>query len=197
LVDKIKDRVSQVVCADVTDERSMRTLNLSEVDVSVVALGDNIQTSILAVAMLRKLGAGRIIARATNSLHEHVLKEVGASEIIKVEEEMGALVASKITAHHVLNRYNFASGFSLVEVKVSKELAGKALVEAQLKQRYKINTVAIQKRVPEILEDGRPSFKIEINDNPMPMDIIYEDNILVVVGKDENIQRFLDRMEKN
>jgi len=42
LVDKIKDRVSQVVCADVTDERSMRTLNLSEVDVSVVALGDNI-----------------------------------------------------------------------------------------------------------------------------------------------------------
>ena len=98
LVDKIKDRVTHAQSLDVTDERAMRSINISDVDVAIVAMGDNIETSILAVAMLRNLGVGRVIARANNQLHEHVLREIGASEIIKVEEEMGEIVASKIVA---------------------------------------------------------------------------------------------------
>ena len=84
LVDKIKDRVTHAVAVDVTSERALRSINISDVDIAVVALGDNIEVSIMAVAMLRKLGAGRVIARATNPLHEHILEEIGASEIIKV-----------------------------------------------------------------------------------------------------------------
>lgn len=86
LVDKIKERVTHAIVVDVTDERAIRSQNISDVDVAIVAIGDNIETSILAVAMLRKLGVGKIIARATSKLHEHVLKEIGASEIVKVEE---------------------------------------------------------------------------------------------------------------
>ena len=96
LVDKIKDRTTHAVSLDVTDERSLRSVNISDVDTAVVAIGDNIQMSIMAVTMLRKLGVGRVIARATSKLHEHVLHEIGASEIIKVEEEMGEIIASKI-----------------------------------------------------------------------------------------------------
>ena len=93
LVDKIKDRVTHAVAINVKDERAMRSVNISDVDSAIVAIGDDIETSILAVAMLRKLGVGRVVARATTSLHEHVLREVGASEIIKVEEEMGEIMA--------------------------------------------------------------------------------------------------------
>ena len=85
LVDKSKDRVIHAVALDVTDQRSLSGVNISDVDVAVVAIGDNIQMSILAVTMLRKLGVGRVIARATSAIHEHVLHEIGASEIIKVE----------------------------------------------------------------------------------------------------------------
>ena len=84
LVDKIKDRVTQAVLLDVTDERALRALDISDVDVAIVAIGDNRENSIMAVAMLRKLGVGRVIARATDPLHEHVLAEIGASETIKV-----------------------------------------------------------------------------------------------------------------
>ncbi|MBL7663604.1 MAG: TrkA family potassium uptake protein [Bacteriovoracaceae bacterium] len=194
LVEKIKDRVTHAVCIDVTDERAARTINISDCDVAIVAIGDNIEMSILSVAMLRKLGVGRVIARATDKLHEHVLKEIGASEIIKVEEEMGEIIASKIVAPHVLQRYNFAAGYSIVEIKLGSSFAGKTLVESQIRQSYSLNIVAIQKRVPYVNEDGRASYRIEINDSPLPMDVIGEDDIIVLVGSEKNFNKLFDEI---
>lgn len=186
LVDKIKDRVTHAIAVDVTDEKSIRSTNISDVDVAIVAIGDDIKMSILAVTMLRKLGVGRIIARATNKLHEHVLKEIGASEIIKVEDQMGEIVASKIIAPHVLQRYNFAAGYSIVEIKLGKKYEGKTLVESQIRQNYSLNIVALQKRVPYITEEGKSAFKVEINDSPLPMDVIEADDVVVLVGSEDN-----------
>jgi trk system potassium uptake protein len=196
LVDKIKDRVTHAVQLDVTDERSLRSQNISDVDTAVVAIGDSIEMSIMAVAMLRKLGVGRVIARATSALHEHVLHEIGASEIIKVEEEMGEIIASKIVAPHVLQRYNFAAGYSIVELKLGKKFEGRTLVESKIRQNYSLNIVALQKRVPFISEDGKSAYRVEINDCPMPMDVIEADDIVVLVGSEKNFNKlFADLAE--
>jgi len=189
LVDNLKDRVTHAVALDVTNERSLRSVNISDVDVAVVAIGDNIANSIMAVAMLRKMGVGRVIARATSTVHEHVLEEIGASEIIRVEEEMGEIVASNIVAPHVLERYDFAAGYSVMEVKLGRKFAGKTLVESKIRQNYSLNIVALQKKIPYITEDGKAAFKFEINDCPMPMDIIEEDDVVVVVGSEKNFNR--------
>lgn len=197
LVEKIKDRVAHAICADVTDERAIRSTNISDVDVAIVAIGDNIEMSIMAVAMLRKLGVGKIIARATTKLHEHVLKEVGASEITKVEEEMGEIVATKIVAPHVLQRYNFAAGYSIVELKLGKKFEGKTLVESQIRQNYSLNIVALQKKVPYITEEGKSAFRVEINDSPLPMDIIEPDDVVVLVGSEINFNRLFAYLDEN
>ncbi|MBF0207362.1 MAG: TrkA family potassium uptake protein [Oligoflexia bacterium] len=189
LVIKIKDRVTHAICLDVTDERSLRSINIADVDVAVVAIGDNIEMSILSVAMLRKLGVGRVIARATNQLHEHVLREIGASEIIKVEEEMGEIIASKIVAPHVLQRYNFAAGYSLVELKLGKKFSGKTIAETQMRQEYSLNIISILKRVPLINEEGKATYKIKVNENPLPMDVIDAEDIVVLVGNEVNFNR--------
>jgi len=197
LVEKIKDRVTHAVIIDVTDERSLRSVSISDVDVAVVAIGDDIQMSILAVTMLRKLGVGRVIARATSALHEHVLHEIGASEVIKVEEEMGEIIASKIIAPHVLQRYNFAAGYSIVEIKLGKKFEGKTLVESKIRQNYSLNIVALQKRIPFIDEDGRADWRVEINDCPMPMDVIESDDIVVLVGSEKNFNRLFSDLQDN
>jgi trk system potassium uptake protein TrkA len=197
LVDRIKDRATHAVALDVTDERSLRSVNISDVDTAVVAIGDNIQMSIMAVAMLRKLGVGRVIARATSSLHEHVLREIGASEIVKVEEEMGEIIASKIIAPHVLQRYNFAAGYSIVELRLGKKFEGKTLVESRIRQNYNLNIVALQKRVHYINEEGRASYKVEINDSPMPMDVIESEDIVVLVGNDQNFNNLFAELAES
>ncbi|OIQ16804.1 MAG: hypothetical protein BM556_14175 [Bacteriovorax sp. MedPE-SWde] len=196
LVEKIKDRVTHAVSLDVTDERSLRSVNISDVDVAVVAIGDHIEMSIMAVSMLRRLGVGRVIARATSGLHEHVLHEIGASEIIKVEEEMGEIMASKIIAPHVLQRYNFAAGYSIVEIELGQKFEGKTLVESKIRQNYSLNIVALQKKVPYIAEDGKSAYRKEINDCPMPMDVIESDDIVVLVGSESNFNKlFADLAE--
>ncbi len=197
LVNKIKERVTHAVVLDVTDERSLRSQNISDVDTAVVAIGDHIEMSIMAVAMLRKLGVGRVIARATSALHEHVLHEIGASEIIKVEEEMGEIIASQIIAPHVLQRYNFAAGYSIVELKLGKKFEGKTLVESKIRQNYSLNIVALQKRVAYIAEDGKSSFKVEINDCPMPMDILESNDIVVLVGSEKNFNKLFADLSEN
>lgn len=197
LVEKIKDRVTHAVCLDVTDERALRSINISDIDVAVVAIGDNIEMNIMAVTMLRKLGVGRVISRATTKLHEHVLREIGASEIVKVEEEMGEIIASKIAAPYVLQRYNFAAGYSIVEIKLGKNFEGRTLVESQIRQNYSLNIVALQKRVPFINEDGKSDFKVEINDSPLPMDIIESDDIVVLVGSDKNFNRLFAELAES
>lgn len=196
LVDRIKDRVSHAICIDVTQERSLRAVNISDVDTAVVAIGDNIEMSIMSVAMLRKLGVGRVVARATSPMHEHVLREIGASEIIKVEEEMGEIVASKIAAPHVLQRYNFAAGYSIVELKLGKAFEGKTLVESQIRQNYSLNIVALQKRVPYISEEGKAAYRVVINDSPLPMDVIEADDIVVLVGSEKNLDRLFQDLEE-
>ncbi|ATH09019.1 hypothetical protein BIY24_14000 [Halobacteriovorax marinus] len=196
LVDKIKDRVTHAVSLDVTEERSLRSVNISDVDVAVVAIGDHIEMSILAVTMLRRLGVGRVIARATSTLHEHVLQEIGASEIIKVEEEMGEIIASKIVAPHVMQRYNFSAGYSIVELKLGKKFEGKTIVESKIRQSYNLNVVALQKKIPYIAEDGKSAYRVEINDCPMPMDVIESDDIIVLVGSEKNFNKlFADLVE--
>ncbi len=197
LVDKIKDRVTQAVSLDVTDERALRSQNISDVDVAIVAIGDNRENSIMAVAMLRKLGVGRVLARATDPLHEHVLMEIGASETIKVEEEMGEIIASKIIAPHVLQRYNFAAGYSIVELKIGKKYAGKTLVESKIRQNYNLSIVALQKRLPYITEDGKASYRVEINDCPMPMDVIDQDDVIVLVGSEKNFNKLFTDISEN
>ena len=196
LVEKIKDRVTHAVTMDVTDERSLRSMNISDVDTAVVAIGDHIEQSIMAVTMLRKLGVGRVIARATSVIHEHVLHEIGASEIIKVEDAMGEIIASQIVAPHVLQRYNFAAGYSIVELKLGKKFEGKTLVESKIRQSYSLNIVALQKKIPYITEDGKAAFRVDINDCPMPMDVIESDDIVVLVGSEKNFNKlFADLAE--
>jgi trk system potassium uptake protein len=197
LVERIKDRVTHAVAIDVTDERALRSISISDMDVAVVAIGDDIQMSILTVTMLRKLGVGRVIARATSNLHEHVLHEIGASEVIKVEEEMGEIIASKIIAPHVLQRYNFAAGYSIVEIKLGKKFEGKTLVESKIRQSYALNIVALQKRIPFIDEDGRADWRVEINDCPMPMDVIESDDVVVLVGSERNFNKLFADLQEN
>ena len=196
LVDKIKDRVAHAVCLNVTDERSLRSVNISDVDVAIVGIGDNVEMSVMAVAMLRKLGVGRVLARATSALHQHVLEEIGASDIIMVEEEMGEIIASQIIAPHVLQRYNFAAGYSIVEVRLGKKFEGRSLVESKIRQNYNLNIVALQKKKPYITDEGKSAFKVEINDCPMPMDIIEPNDVVVLVGSEKNFNRLFGDLEE-
>ena len=63
-------------------------------------------------------------------------------------------------------------------------------------EQYNLNVVALQKKVPYITEEGKSAFKIEINDTPMPMDVVEADDVIVLVGSNHNFNRLFADLEE-
>ena len=188
-VEEIKDYVAQAICLDSTDEDAMRAAGLEDVDAAIVGAGENLELSVLATAILKKLGVPHIVARAASNLHAQILERVGATRVINVEEQMGEQVARSIIAPEIHEQFPLATGHSLAEVVPRPEFIGQSIGKINFRQQYGVNIIAIQKRQPVVTAEGKNSFQILINDLPKPTDVIEDHDVLVVVGSDENIEK--------
>lgn len=183
----IKDRVSEAISLDATNESALRDIGIAEVDAAVVGIGANIEENIMVTTLLRRMGVTRVISRAMSNLHEKILEEVGASKVIRIEEQMGEEVARWLIAPHVMQQVRFASGYSLVELKPKKEFIGQTIEELRFRQKHQVNIAALQKRIRSIDDDGKSIYRIETKSPPDPDDIVGENDILVLVGMDSAI----------
>jgi trk/ktr system potassium uptake protein len=144
LVDEIKDLVSQAVCLDSTDEKALRAVGVQDVDAAVVAIGVNIEASILTTALLRRLGVSRVIGRAMTKLQGQILQEVGAKKVVYLEDQMGEQVAHSLIAPHVRERITLGTGHSLVELMPRKAFIGRTLAEIDFRAKYGVNIIATE-----------------------------------------------------
>jgi trk system potassium uptake protein TrkA len=188
-VEEIKDSVSAALILDSTDEQAMQATELGNVDAAVVALGDKQEEAILTTAILKKLGISHVVARAINIQYADILRTVGAHKVIIIEESMGEMVAKRLLSPEVYQHVVLTTGHSLVEIAVRDEFIGKTLKQLDFRRRYGINVIAIQKRIPEVDEEGKVTYTVQVNDVPGPDDRIEKDDVLVIVGADEKIEK--------
>jgi trk system potassium uptake protein TrkA len=188
-VEEIKEHVSAALVLDSTDEDAMKAAGIKDVDAAVVALGDNQEEAILITAILKKMGVSKIVARAINQLYAHVLKSVGADNVIVIEERMGEDLAKRLLSPEIYQHVVLTTGHSLVEVEARPEFIGKSLRQLDFRKTFGVNIIAIQKKIPSVNDEGKVTHKIEVNDIPGPEDRIEKGDILVVVGADEKIER--------
>lgn len=187
-INRIKDEVALAVCVDSMDEDALRELGVAQMDVLVAGIGENFEAQVLVVVYARRLGVKRIVARATSPAHMQVLKAVGADEVFNPEEEAAQRVVQRIVLGNLEKFFDLADGFSLIEVKASKRLAGKTLRALALRNRYRINVVGIHRLRPSE-EGGQP---VEIFDPvPGPDETIQEGDRLTIVGSVLDLARFM------
>ena len=113
LIDKIKDTATQAILLDATDVESLTNAPFDDVDVAVVAIGNNITSSILTTALLKRIGVPYILARAITERHEQVLKQVGADEIVNIEIDEGLRIGNKLISPDVLDRIPVSQSVSV------------------------------------------------------------------------------------
>lgn len=188
-VEAIKDDITQALCFDATDEEALANSGVLDVDAVVVAMGERMEAAILTTAILHRLGAGYIVARAASGIHAQILHDVGADRTVLIEEQMGDQVAKGLIAPDVLEQITLSSGHSLAELRPRREMVGKRLGELGIRSRYSVNVIAIKKRVPVVDQEGENTFETKINDIPGPNDRIEQDDVLVIVGHDDDIER--------
>ncbi|WP_400164268.1 potassium channel family protein [Brevibacillus sp. TJ4] len=172
--------VTHAVVADTTDERALKELGIRNFDVVVVAIGVDIQASILTVLTLKELGVKKIVAKAQNERHGQVLYKVGADRVVFPERDMGVRVAHNLVSSNVLDFIELAEDYSVAEVIVSSNMVGKTLRQLDIRARYEVNVIAIK--------SGD-----EFNITPNPDDVIQQGDVLVVVGNNKHLQNFEEK----
>jgi trk system potassium uptake protein TrkA len=189
-VEAVKDEVTRALCLDATNEEPLARSGVLDLDAVVVAMGEHMEEAILITALLKRLGAGYIVARAASALYAQILRAVGADRTVLIEEQMADQVAKTMVAPDVTDQLQLSTGHSLVEMKPLRDMVGKKLGELDIRRTYKVNIIAIKKRIPSISEDGESTFEEKTNDIPGPDDRIEAGDVLMVVGADEELERF-------
>lgn len=193
VVESIKDEVTSAASCDSTDEEALREAGVGEADIAVVAVGEDIKSCILTTAILKKMGIKRIISRAVSPIEAEILKNIGADEVLLLEEEMGELYARKILSPVVHRYIPLLTGRNLVEMEITEKLAGKTLKELHLRADFGINVITIKHKVKIINDNGETEIKEVINDIPGPNEQLNAGDILIIAGKEENLDRFFKR----
>lgn len=135
---------SHAVIGDSTDESVLKNLGLRNFDHVIVAIGENIQASILTTLILKELGVHTITVKAQNDYHEKVLSKIGADHIVHPERDMAKRIAHNIVSNNVLDYLELSEEHSLVEIVANSRLAGNTLLDLDIRAKYGINIVAIK-----------------------------------------------------
>ena len=168
---------SHAVVGDSTDEKVLKELGIRNFDHVVVAIGDNIQASILTTIILKEHGVQNITVKAQNDYHEKVLVKIGADHVVHPERDMGKRIANNMISNSVLDYLELSDEHSIVEIVASEKIDGHSILNLDIRAKYGINIVAI-KRENEIIV------------SPQANEIINEKDILIVIGADVDINRF-------
>jgi trk system potassium uptake protein TrkA len=175
-VQKISEVVTHAVCVDTTDEEALKALGIRNFDKVVVAIGEDVQASILTTLLLKEAGVGYIVAKAQNELHGKMLEKIGADRIVYPERDMGMRIAHCLVSTNVLEYIELSPDLSIVEVAVPREMVGKPLSESNLREGFGLNLVAV-KRSDSILV------------SPKPEEVFRQGDILFVIGEIKGIRR--------
>ncbi len=191
-VEDLKDLLTIAICMDSTDERAVSKLPLRDVDVTIVAIGENEGASILTTALLKKLKARHIIGRAISPLHQTVLESMGVSEIIHPEEDSAERLAMKLNLHKMIDSFDLPGDYSIVEVTVPDHFIGKTIAAIQPRQSYQVNIITIIRSVPKVNMIGTRHEVSEVIGVPEADTVFQEKDILVIFGSNDDIQKLVE-----
>lgn len=194
-VEAIKNDVSSAIQIDTMDEESLRECGLEKVDAAIVCMGLDVEESILATTILKKIGIKKVIARAGTSLHAEILKMVGAEEIVFPERDIGEKVAIKLVSPGLEEFVELGEDLVLAEIEVKTEtLAGKSLKDLGLFAKYKINPIIIKKKVRH--KEAGAVAEEEIRELPDPDYVVSEGDTLLVLGETKDVEGFMEKHVK-
>ncbi len=179
VVSDMADCVTHVLVGDCTDEAVLRSVGVRNFDVAIVAIGGDMQSSIMITLILKEAGVRKIIAKAQSEIHAKILEKVGADRVIFPEQDMGERVAQMLTINNFLDYIELSPEYSIIETTIPSEWAGKTLSQLDIRRKHGINVMAVK-------SGG------EIHVSPAADFVLGGEDIIVVIGKNDSIGKLYE-----
>lgn len=144
-VNSLVDELPFCKCADVTDPDVLRQLGVSNVDVVIIAMANNLEASVMTTMLCKELGVKTVIAKCASEMNCRILSRVGADKVIFPENESGIRLAKNLLSDGFIDIIELSSDVSMLELDIRPEWVGKNLMELNLRKRHSINVVALIK----------------------------------------------------
>lgn len=184
VIDINEDRINDILpfvtnaqIGDSTDDNFLKSLGVGNYDVCIVSIGDNFQNSLETTALLKELGAKKVISRASNDVQMKFLLRNGADEVAYPEKQSAMRIATKYASENITDFLELDSKYSIYEIKVPESWEEKTLSSLDIRRRYNINIIAIK-------HDGKLSV-------PMADTVLTAGDDVLIIGDTDNIQNCL------
>lgn len=183
-VNDYKDIATQAVVTDAQDEDVLRSLGIRNVDHVIVAIGEDIQASILVTLMVKEQGVKYVTAKAQNEYHAKVLEKLGVDRVVHPERDMGVRIGRSLTSKNMVDYLDLDANFKLAEILITNpEFVGKSLAEMDFRDRYGLNVIALAHSRQEMVL-------------PSAGDVLTENDSILVAGPTRAIDKFEELMQK-
>ncbi len=184
VIETMKGDIQNIISVDTTSLYALKQLDLKQIDHAIVAIGNNLQDSILTVNNLKELGVPRITVRADQESYKKIYRLLGATDVIIPEEASAVSLANQVMSDTMLDYHELGGGYALVNVNVGIDVP-KALKDLRLRDQFGINIVGI------IKEGNDDEFYI-----PRAADKLSKGDVVVCVGTKTDIKKFDDFLNK-
>lgn len=176
LVQEWSGQLRHVSQIDATSENAMRQLGAEQFDIAVVAIGNDIEASLLSTGVLVDLGVREVWAKAITPAHGRILERIGAQHVVYPERDAGERTAHLLTGR-LIDYIEFDDGFAIVKLKAPGEALGRTLAESALRSKYGVTIVGVKRAG----EDFR---------HAVPETTVREGDLLIVSGASHLIEKF-------
>lgn len=183
-IQNFSEYVNKAVEGDATNIRALEDAGFATCSVVVVAIGENIEGSIMATVNCKELGIETVVAKAASDVHGRVLRRVGADVVVHPNRDRAVRLARALLSTNQMDLFEISDGFSVAEIAAPALLHDRTLLEVDVRKNYEVTVLAIRRLSSDDLSQPRHVFI------PSPSDKIQSDDRLLVFGRDKKISAF-------
>jgi trk system potassium uptake protein TrkA len=172
----LSDRIPHVLTTNASDPKALREAGVSDVDVAVISIGDDIEASILIVMAVKDMGVKFIVAKAATEVHGRILERLGVDRVIYPEREAAIRMAHTLVVPNVIDYISLSRDFSIIEIPAPPLFLGKSLRQIDLRAKHGLTLIAIKRVI-----NGTTTTDV----SPSADELILDGDILALVGSNK------------
>lgn len=190
LIELMRDDVARAVCMDATDEDTLKSQGIDEVDTAIVGIGTSFEAAVLTTVLLKQMSVPRVIARATTPIRAQILTRIGADDIVNPESESADRWRNRLVATNMIDHIELSDGFSLIQTVAPKQFVGKTLGEIDMRKNHHVQVIAVRRQAEDTDADGKRRTQDIVISVPTAETTIKNGDVLMLIGSDEALRAF-------
>jgi len=177
-VNRLEPYVVQAIQGDFRDLEILKEVGIPDCDVVIVASGQDLESSALAIVNCRKLGVEEIVVKSKNRDYMEIMLELGATQVIRPEKEMGMRLARNLMRNNILDVVDLDDETAIVEFQVPKKWIGKTFKQLDVRKRFGLNIIGLK-------ENPKASVNYQLS---LDQKITNKEMLIVAIGNSEKFE---------